>query len=91
MVLQNFFVVCFCFFINENLANSLSMCDVSQGNIRHMKLESEYSITEWSLCGSTEQEVFCEVALEDFIFISNLKPMIVVTTGALQGTSVCTI
>lgn len=58
---------------------------------RHMKLESECSIPKWSLCGSTEQEVFCEVTLEDFIFISNLKPMIVVTTGTLQGTSVCTI
>ena len=91
MVLQNFFIVCFCFFINDNPANSLSMGDVSQGNIRHTKVESEYSITKWSLCGSTEQEVFCEVTLEDFIFISNLKPIMVVTTGALQGTSVCTI
>ena len=41
-----FFIVCFCFFINDNPANSLSMGDVSQGNIRHTKLESEYSITK---------------------------------------------
>lgn len=58
MVLKNFFYCLLLFFINDNLANSLSMDDVSQGNIRRMKLDSEYSITKWSLCGSTEQEEF---------------------------------
>lgn len=46
MVLKNFFYCLLLFFINDNLANSLSMDDVSQGNIRRMKLDSEYSITK---------------------------------------------
>lgn len=45
MVLKNFLLFAFVF-INDNLANSLSMDDVSQGNIRRMKLDSEYSITK---------------------------------------------